>query len=150
LIGYESPDGSAGRNRILLVEPDAVHREVLCRLFEEAGLVVGVAADGETAVLSMVRRPPRAVVLSEDLPDGSSITLVRWLRDHAGDGLPVLLLSTTGSVETAVRAYDAGADMVVSKPVDLTLLGRKLAALLRRATPPSDATETSRLVEHSA
>lgn len=124
---------------ILLVEPEPLQRELLRRVLAAEGHTVHVADGGDAAVLAVLRRRPEAIVVSDHLPDGSSSSFVRWVRAELAGEISVLVLANDGKPDAAVRAYDAGADMVVCKPTDLDLFGRTVNALIRRVRPPSQA-----------
>lgn len=106
------------------------------RFFERACCDVAEVDTGEAAVLDMASGCVDAVLTSDQLADGSGLALVRWIRAgeaHQCRDVPVLVLSGGHSDDFKVRAYDAGADMVVTKPIDLGVLDRKLRAISRRA-----------------
>lgn len=135
----ESGGGAArpGRRRILIVGHSPFERALLRRLFERSSCEVADVDTGEAAVLEMACTGCVDAVLTADvLADGSGVALVRWVRTrqaHQCRNVPVLVLSADGSDDFKVRAYDAGADMVVAKPVDLGVLHRKLLAISRSA-----------------
>ncbi len=68
------------------------------------------------------------------LPDGNGIDLVRQIASQFPQ-LPVAMITAHGSMDSAVAAMKAGAFDFVSKPVDLQVLRRLVAAALRLHTP---------------
>src|SRR5256885_16456719 len=66
---------------ILLVDHQRLVCEALSSVLERAGHhVLGQATDRATAVRMMNAFRPRVVLLDLDLPDGSSLGLVRYIR----------------------------------------------------------------------
>ncbi len=136
--------GNSGRGRpgprsrrILIVGHSPFERALLRRSFEARRWEVAEVDTGEAAVLEMACSGCVDAVLTADaLADGPGLALVRWVRAghaHQCRDVPVLVLSSDDSDEFKVRAYDAGADMVVAKPIDLDVLHHKLLAISRRA-----------------
>ncbi len=82
--------------------------------------------------------PPRAVLLDLQLGDGSGLDLLPRFRESWPE-TPVIMMTAHGSIETAVRAMEAGAVTYLQKPLRseelLVVLARALETgrLLRRA-----------------
>jgi two-component system OmpR family response regulator len=126
--------------RILLVEDDAVLREVLLRRLQEAGHRVDQAASMDNADHLWRVQAFDAVVLDLNLPWnerphsglGSGLTLLRSARSR-GDRTPVLVLTARNRPDERIAGLDAGADDYLGKPFDLGEVEARLRALARRA-----------------
>src|SRR5574343_1433472 len=59
-----------------------------------------------------------AVITDMKLPDGSGLSLLRWL-EQAGRPEKTVVITAFGSAENAVEALKAGAYDYLTKPVDL-------------------------------
>lgn len=130
---------SAATRRVLVAGTAEFEGEMLRRALERCGYAVECAHDADAVVLSVLARIPDAMVVSENLPAPTRMALLGWLRRTPRVGeIPVVMLCGHSDPEHAVREYDAGADLVVFKPVDIDLLGRKLAAVIRRAATHPD------------
>jgi two-component system response regulator PilR (NtrC family) len=66
------------------------------------------------------------------LPDGDGLDLVAWIQERLPQ-LPVAVITAHGNVESAVRALKLGAFDFVSKPLDLGVLRKLVAAAIRLA-----------------
>ena len=117
--------------RLLLVEDEAVLGEELQRLFERHGhSVVHV-----TTVARALEAHPASfdLVLSDlRLPDGEGTALIK-----SAEGAPVVIMTSYGSVASAVQAMKDGAVDYVSKPFEpdevMLVIDRHLeGALLKR------------------
>ena len=116
-------------SRILIVDDDAALVDVLTLAFEDAGYLVGSAADG-VAALTMHRLAPfDAIVCDVNMPALDGFAFCKTLRD-AHDATPlVMLTSRDGEID---EALELGADDYVSKPFSTRVLLARVAAILRR------------------
>lgn len=71
------------------------------------------------------------VLLDLMLPDGSGFDLLaRWR--HAGNKVPVIVITARGAMEDRLRGLDGGADDFVIKPFATAELVSRIRAVLRR------------------
>ena len=139
--------------RILLVEDDAVLREVMSRSLHDAGHRVDLAACVEDADHLWRVQPFDAVLLDLNLPHsahprsglGSGLTALKSARAR-GDRTPVLVLTARNRTEERIAGLDAGADDYLGKPFDLAEVEARLRALVRRAQGTDDVSALGRLL----
>ncbi|MDM0021579.1 response regulator transcription factor [Variovorax saccharolyticus] len=131
--------------RILLVEDDAVLRDVMLRSLGDAGHRVDVAANVEDADHLWRVQSFDAVLLDLNLPATASPTsglasgLIALRHARArGDRTPVLVLTARDRTEERIAGLDAGADDYLGKPFDLAEVEARLRALVRRAQGTED------------
>ena len=125
--------GAGGSGSVLLCGAGPFEGEMLRRALERAFFRVTVVDDTDSAVLAILELCPDVIVLGDTMPPAPRVALLRWVRGTPGiDGTSVVFLSDDVDPAVAVHAYDIGVDMVVRKPVDVDLLGRKLSAVIRR------------------
>ena len=138
--------------RILLIEDDAVLREVMTRSLEHAGHRVDQATSVEDADHLWRVQPFDAVLLDLNLPQhprpgsttGSGLTVLREARMR-GDRTPVLVLTARNRTEERIAGLDAGADDYLGKPFDLAEVEARLRALVRRAIGTDDLASLGQL-----
>jgi two-component system OmpR family response regulator len=138
--------------RILLVEDDAVLRDVVLRSLGDAGNRVDVAANVEDADYLWRVQPFDAVLLDLNLPAtasatsglASGLTVLRHARAR-GDRTPVLVLTARNRTDERIAGLDAGADDYLGKPFDLAEVEARLRALVRRAQGTEDIALIARL-----
>jgi two-component system, NarL family, nitrate/nitrite response regulator NarL len=98
---------------------------------QDAGLeVVGVAADGETAVALAAAHRPDAVVLDIRMPKLDGVDACRRIVE-AGTAIAVVMLSTYQDAATIRRAHDAGARAFLTKERPVPALVDTIARLVR-------------------
>ncbi|MCU0665459.1 MAG: sigma-54 dependent transcriptional regulator [Myxococcota bacterium] len=103
--------------QVLVVDDEPNMRKVLRVLLEHDGYEVHTAQDGLVA-LSLLSENHIDIVISDlKMPrlDGMAL-LRRIVEDH--EGLPVIILTAHGTVDTAVEAVKLGAFDYVTKPFD--------------------------------
>ena len=130
--------------RILLVEDDAVLRDVTLRSLSDAGHRVDIAASIDEARHWWRVQIYDSVLLDLNLPithaspaQGNGLVLIREARAR-GDRTPVLVLTARGRLEERIAGLDAGADDYMGKPFDLAEVEARLRALVRRAQGTDD------------
>jgi len=118
--------------RVLVVEDEARIAEDLRTALTDAGCLVEVVADGETAWFQGSTEDYDLAVLDLGLPalDGLSV-LKRWRAEDRR--MPVLVLTARGAWSERVEGIDAGADDYLAKPFAMEELVARVRALIRRA-----------------
>lgn len=108
-------------SRILIVDDDDALLRAHARILTNAGYQVETAADGNAGVSSL-RQMSFDVILSDiDMPGMDGIALLEQVRTHDLD-VPVVIITGTPSVETAMKAMEHGALRYLVKPVEAQLL----------------------------
>ncbi len=121
---------------VLIVDDDAAQRRYLAALLKASGYRTEEAGGGEAALARLTgpgpagHAPPSVVLLDVNMPDLDGISVLKRLR-AAGLGVPVLVLTSDGSVSRAVEAMRAGANDFLAKPVGAERLEVSLANALR-------------------
>jgi two-component system response regulator MprA len=118
--------------RVLLVEDDPAVRGAVERALRGAGHETELATRGDKALETALGHPFDAIVLDLGLPGLDGIEVCRRLR-HAGNHVPVLMLTARAAVADRVDGLDAGADDYLVKPFALDELLARLRAFQRRA-----------------
>jgi two-component system, NtrC family, response regulator AtoC len=104
-------------NRILVVDDEQNIRTVLRALLARDGHEVVTAADGAEAIAHLERGGFQAVLTDLRMPGTDGMTLLRHAT-AAWPGLPVVILTAHGTVDTAVEAIKRGAFDYLTKPFD--------------------------------
>ncbi|HYE43574.1 MAG TPA: phosphate regulon transcriptional regulator PhoB [Caulobacteraceae bacterium] len=121
---------------IMVVEDEDALATLLHYNLEKEGYEVGLAGDGEEALLQAEERAPDLVVLDWMLPKVSGIEVCRRLRSRPGTrNVPIIMLTARGEESDRVRGLDTGADDYITKPFAMSELSARVRAVLRRIRP---------------
>jgi DNA-binding response OmpR family regulator len=131
--------------KILVVDDESQNVEVLRRLMTRLGYEVLTAADGESALHSVVRDRPDLVLLDVNIPGIDGFEVCRRLKADAATRLiPVVLITTLTESEDRIRGIEAIADDFLSKPPVIAELEARVRSLtrLKRYTDELDSAES--------
>lgn len=128
--------GGETLSRVLLVEDERKLADAISEGLTQCGYEVVCASNGEAGLKQLHSQPFQLVLLDVMLPRASGIQVLSELR-RDGFRMPVLILTSKGSVDDRVRGLDAGADDYLVKPFAFPELLARLRALYRRANPES-------------
>jgi DNA-binding response OmpR family regulator len=126
------------RTRVLVVDDDAVTRELLRGVLERAGHEVREAVDGRAGLRELYATSPDLVVLDVEMPELDGWATLERIRDMSD--VPVLMLTARETELERVRGLQGGADDYVVKPFGHQELLARVQALLRRARGAGGAT----------
>ncbi|MBG7621397.1 PAS domain-containing protein [Herbaspirillum sp. AP02] len=131
--------------QILLVEDNAVNRQVASGLLALSGAQVTCADNGSTGV-ALASDPARhfdLILMDLQMPgiDGMEATR-RIRRQHELRGLPILAMTANASPEDKRRCIEAGMAGHIAKPIDVTTLIPTLLSHLSHDRPPAVAAVT--------
>lgn len=131
-IGRRPPGATRGSQpRIVLAATEAAQGLMIRRALEIDGCGVIVCTSGREAVLSMIEARPDLLLINAPLSDGSAAALLRWTRSREPTAhVPCIVIVPKGEAHVVANLYDAGADLVITRPTELDLLSRRVAALL--------------------
>jgi CheY-like chemotaxis protein/pSer/pThr/pTyr-binding forkhead associated (FHA) protein len=120
----------AAGGRVLVVDDEEQVRELLSEFLRGNGYDVALAESGKAALDVAERWNPHVILLDIRLPDLDGIEVCARLRSNEKTrSIPVIV--ATAFEDTAVDAFDAGADDFVSKPFQLTEIALRVGAMLR-------------------
>ena len=120
--------------RALVIDDDDDIRALMRRALERAGFVVTDFADAESLIAAQGQLLPADVLVSDiGLPgiDGIEVcaSAMRWWP-----GVPVILVTAFRDEELLHRAHAAGAQRILTKPLDVGALALQARALARSAS----------------
>jgi CheY-like chemotaxis protein len=119
---------------VLVVDDDAIMRELLRLHLANAGCEVLAAEDGIAGGYQVLKRQPDLVIVDVDMPYMTGYQLVEALKaDPATNQVPVLFLSSREDVDE--RAAKLGAQAYLRKPVKADRLLEVVALYTDRSSP---------------
>jgi len=135
------PDGHRLSGRVLLVEDNAVNREISGALLESLGCCVDYAHDGAQAVNSALRQTYNLILMDCQMPVMDGYAASRRIRsdEQAAARTPVPIIALTANALAGDRelCLDAGMNDYVAKPVTRSQLAAVLERYLQPATRPA-------------
>jgi DNA-binding response OmpR family regulator len=118
--------------RILLVDDEPVYASAVAARLRDADFDVCVAPDGVRALEAFEQEPFDLVLLDVMLPGVGGLDLASRIRQHSE--VPIVVMSGYEDRESRLRAFDEGADDLISKTADFDETVRRLKAVLRRSS----------------
>ncbi len=119
--------------RILIIEDEEALATLLSYNLKKEGYLVGLAKDGEEALLCAEETPPNLILLDWMLPKISGIEVCRKLRaDKTLSDIPIIMLTARGEETDLIHGLNTGADDYIIKPFSMNELFARVHSLLRR------------------
>lgn len=122
---------------ILVVEDNADMRELFCTVLSDSGYHTVPAADGLEALDIIDKEYIDLIVADIMMPGMDGYELIKSLRE-AEYNLPILIVTAKDQFEDMQKAFRAGTDDYMVKPINVRELVLRVEALLRRAKISSD------------
>ena len=123
-------DLSAEKHGVLVIDDDAVTRDMLRRIFEKEGYTVTTAAQAEEGLRLAHEIKPDVITLDVMMPGMDGWTLLRNIKQDPGVmHIPVIMLSM---VDDKGMGFSLGAAEYLTKPVDRARLVQVLKKYMPR------------------
>ena len=117
--------------RIMIVDTDDEHREILCGTVKGKGVVVEEVVDGYEALAKFRADPPDAVVMAVELSnDLDGVECLGRMKALNNRFIPVILIGESDDPQKTVQALLAGAADYVTKPYAPIVLRTRLRSAL--------------------
>lgn len=122
--------------RVLLVEDYPLNQEIAMEVLKDMGMIGEVAENGEAAFEKVKEKEAGYygfVLMDIQMPimDGYSATKkIREIEDKEKAQIPIIAMTANVFKEEIIKAFDAGMDGYISKPVDLELLQEEIERAL--------------------
>ncbi|WP_405234314.1 sigma-54-dependent transcriptional regulator [Lentisalinibacter salinarum] len=123
--------------RILVADDERSICEAFSAFLEAEGHEALLASSGEEAIRIVREESPAVTFLDVRMPGGDGITALESMRTLA-PGMPVIIMTAFGTLDTAKRAMDLGAFDYMGKPVELA----QMRELLQKALHKPDSRGT--------
>lgn len=104
---------------ILVVDDEAMNRELLRELLEAKGHMIVEAENGDQALDQISSDPPDVVLLDVMMPGIDGFEVCRRIKDDPGSAsIPVLLVTALRERDDRLQGIQAGANDFITKPID--------------------------------
>jgi CheY-like chemotaxis protein len=131
-MDWSTLHGDVVKHRVLVVEDNAVNRELLCDWLEAEGFEAPYAEELPTAFRLLENQQPDAplpaiVLLDVQVGAADGLTLAAWMRKQPRlSQIPVIAVTAHALVTEHERFLQAGCNACVSKPINFKLLKEEL------------------------
>ena len=119
--------------KILVIDDEPWTAGAIKGSLEMEGFDAITSPTGESALQKIYEIKPDLVIMDVFLPDMDCHSLCRRLsQDPRTTQIPIIVLSTTGSIDDEIAILESGADDYLTKPFNLRELVARINAHLRR------------------
>jgi CheY-like chemotaxis protein len=129
------------KTRVLIVDDEIDTLNLLRTLLDIAGYEPITTLNSVEAITLAETEKPDVLLLDIMMPDLDGFTLCRMMRaNEATQDLPIVFVTAYTALDLDERRKEAGADLLISKPIDLDILTRTINKALElrpgRFSPP--------------
>ncbi|HMQ52599.1 MAG TPA: response regulator [Anaerolineae bacterium] len=123
------------KSRILIADPDPDVGETLKLYFSAHGHEVQLVNRAEDVLKAARQSQPSAILMSSEVSDRNPYQVCREiLEDKLTGHIPVILMLHIDERQARLEALEAGADDVITKPIDIEELRLRVEAAVRLST----------------
>lgn len=123
-------ESSSNRATVLVADDSDGHRKVVELLLSAHNYDVVAVADGHEALTYLQANTPEVSILDVNMPFMTGIEVCKRVKRISRlRGLPMIIMTSLADAETEAAAEEAGADLLVHKP----LAGKSLPQLIKQA-----------------
>lgn len=123
-------------NKILVAEDDMMLNSGLCYNLELDGYQAVPAHDAAAALEKIQKESFDLIILDVNLPDEDGFSLCKKIK--AVRDTPVVFLTARDLESDVMKGFDLGADDYVTKPFNINIFRKKVAAVLKRSKRETD------------
>ena len=106
----DSPSTPTPQKVALVVEDSLVEAKLISTVLTNQGLAVVCAADGLTALQKVDEIHPDLIILDINMPGMNGFQVAQAIKQDARNAkLPIVMLTTRDTPESAMTGFDAGA-----------------------------------------
>lgn len=120
--------------RALIVDDSKTMRRIVGKVVKESGFEIIVEAENGEEAMTRLRdaaadAPLQLALVDWNMPVMDGLSFVKAARAEGFAELPIIMITTEGSMEYVTRAIEAGANEYLMKPFTKESLRDKLALL---------------------
>ena len=128
------------KQRILVVDDHPVNLKLVSSVLESDGYEVDTAVDAEDAQDILSRNLPDIILMDIALPGMDGLTLTRQLKADPRTSHVIIVALTAFAMKGDDRkAFDAGCDGYITKPIDTRTLSAQVNEYLGTEAPSESA-----------
>ena len=116
--------------KILIIEDETDIQELLCAYLQDAGYETAAESDGVAGLNRFNQDNWDLILLDLMLPKVDGYAVCELIRKQSD--VPIIMLTALDGEENQIKGYDLHIDDYITKPFAMSILLRKIAAVLRR------------------
>jgi CheY-like chemotaxis protein len=121
-----------GGKRILLIEDHAVNRRLAQFLLRSQGYEVWDVASAPEAFVLLEQKRPDLILMDIQLPEMDGLAATRHLKaDPRTREIPVVAVTSYAMKGDEAKAFEAGCEGYITKPIDKSLFLETVARTLK-------------------
>ena len=123
---------------VLLAEDNDLNAEIAVTVLEETGIVIERVEDGIQCVNTVAQMSPGTydlILMDIQMPnmDGyQAAQCIRHLDDKMKAEIPIIAMTANAFAEDRKKAFDAGMNGHIAKPIDMEKLGAAILSVLKK------------------
>ena len=121
--------------RVLIIDDDTLNRRLLRSMLETGGLTVSEAANGPDALEVLGKIDFDLVLMDLRMPFMDGLEATRIIRERSRRRLPIAIITADRAEGLDDRCRDAGADVLIRKPLNMGELHDAIGRLVVQAEP---------------
>lgn len=134
--------------KILVVDDEAIQRDILSGFLEKQGYEVVTASDGPEALKIFGCEPVHLVIIDHKMPGLTGDEVLGKMK-AMNPMIRAIMITAYGNVNTAVRVMKLGAEEFFEKPVDLPILLEKIQQIEQQIAVDDDFTQVDEILDKS-
>lgn len=134
--------GDAMTTRVLVVDDEVDTLTLLRRILEIAGYAPSTTLNSSDALAIAETEKPDVILLDIMMPKPDGFELCKMMRANSStQSLPIVFVTAYSALDLEERRVEAGADLVLHKPISMDSLTKTIdqALKLRPAPPKAEA-----------
>jgi class 3 adenylate cyclase len=132
-VEFPGQAGAQYTGNLLVVDDDAMNRDMMARRLQRSGFNVTTAENGRVALDLLKQRAFDLILLDIIMPILNGFHTLEFIKaDPKTRHLPVIMLTALDEVDSTVRCIEAGAEDYVPKPFNPVILYARINASLEK------------------
>lgn len=117
---------------ILVVDDNAINRDLLSRQVLAQGYQVATATDGKQAIEMIQTGTYDLILLDIIMPEIDGYEVLQWIRSGSWRYIPTIMISALDEIDSVIKCIEMGAADYLAKPFNPTLLKARLGSCLEQ------------------
>lgn len=135
------PQGGGGET-ILVIDDTVINLKVIAATLRSDGYRVHLASTAEQGLMTLRTMRPDLILVDIQLPGMSGLEFTRQVKANPStEHIVVVALTASVDRDSQQRAYDAGCDGFIGKPIDTRTIGSRVRAYLQGDAAPESLEE---------